>query len=95
MSTILDIFQLFSLLLVTFPTVESVQYFYSIVTFCFFLQLKESNIEKVKQTSEAEESAKLFLEELLRDVCGSIDEQKSECMESANKCDGEGKSLKV
>lgn len=95
MSTILDLSQLFSLLLVTFPTVESVQYFYSIVTFCFFLQLKESNIEEVKQTSEAEESAKLFLEELLRDVCGSIDEQKSEYMESANKCDAEGISLKV
>ena len=92
MSTILDIFQLFSLLLVT---VELVHYFYTIVTFCFFLQLKESNIEKVKQTSEAEESAKMFLEELLRDVCGSIDEQKSEYMESANKCDAEGKSLKV
>ena len=73
-----------------------VHYFYSIITFCFFLQLTESNIEEVvKQSSEAEESVKVFLEELLSDVCGSIDKQKSEYMESANKCDAEGKSLKV
>lgn len=82
----------------TFLTVELVHYhyFYSFITFCFSLQLKESNIEEVvKQSSEAEESAKVFLEELLSDVCGSIDKQKSEYTESANKCDAEGKSLSV
>ena len=65
-----------------------------VVTFCFFLQFKESNIEEVViQTSEAEESAKVFLEELLSDVCTSIDKQKSEYTESAKECDAEGKSL--
>ena len=49
----------------------------------------------MKQTSEAEESAKLFLEELLSDVCGSIDKRKSEYLESANKCDAEGKSVNL
>ena len=49
----------------------------------------------MKQSSEAEESAQVFLEELLSDVCGSIDKQKSEYTESANKCDAEGKSLSV
>ena len=98
MSTIVDFSQPLSLLSVTFSTVELIHYhyFYSIVTFWFSLQLKESNIEEVvKQSSEAEESAKVFLEELLSDVCGSIDKQKSEYMESANKCDAEGKSQKV
>lgn len=60
-----------------------------------FLQLKESNLEEVvKQTSEVEESAKEFLEELLSDVCGSIDRQQSEYKETAKECDAEGKSLK-
>ena len=58
-----------------------------------FLQLKESNIEEVvKQTSEVEASAKVFLEELISDVCDSIDKKTTECMERA--CDVEGKSLK-
>jgi len=61
-----------------------------------FLQLKESNIEEVvKQTSEAEVSAKVFLEELLSDVCRSIDKQMSENIQSAKESDVEGKSLKI
>lgn len=64
--------------------------------FLLFLQLKESNIEEVvKQTSEAEASAKVFLEELLSDVCRSIDKQMSEDIQSAKESDVEGKSLKT
>lgn len=64
--------------------------------FLLFLQLKESNIEEVvKQTSEAEASAKVFLEELLSDVCRSIDKQMSEDMQSAKESNVEGKSLKT
>ncbi|KAJ7388573.1 hypothetical protein OS493_036940 [Desmophyllum pertusum] len=52
--------------------------------------LKQSNLEEVvKQTSEAEESAKMFLEELLSDVCGSIDNQQSELEETVKECDTE------
>ena len=47
----------------------------------------------MQQTSEVEESAKVFLEELLSDVCGSLDKQTSEYMESGNECDAKGKSL--
>ena len=58
------------------------------------MQLKQSNLEEVvKQTSEAEESAKMFLEELLSDVCGSIDNQQSELEETVKECDTEGKYL--
>lgn len=60
-----------------------------------FLQFKESSVEEVvQQTLTVEESAKVFLEELLSDVCGSIDKQTSEYMERAKECDDEGKSLK-
>ena len=49
----------------------------------------------MKQTSEAEASAKVFLEEVLSDVCRSIDKQMSEDIQSAKECDVEGKSLKI
>jgi len=48
----------------------------------------------VHQTSDVEESAKVFLEELLIDVCGSIDKHTSVDMKHAKEYDTEGKSLK-
>ena len=55
------------------------------------MQLKESNPEEVvEKTSEVEESAKVFLEELLSDVCGTVEKQKSEQEETAEECDVEG-----
>lgn len=62
------------------------------VTF-LLLQLKESNIGDVAKTSEVEESAKVFLKELLSDVCGAIDRRKSEQEETAKESDTEGNSL--
>ena len=57
-----------------------------------FLQLKESNLEEVAgQTSEVEESAKIFLEELVTDVCKSIEEQKEQYKEMTKDSDIEGK----
>ncbi|XP_078360826.1 uncharacterized protein LOC144645206 [Oculina patagonica] len=53
-------------------------------------RLKKCNLEEVaEQTSEVKESAKVFLEELLSDVCGSIDRQKSEQEETVKECDAE------
>ena len=44
----------------------------------FFLQLKESKPKISEQTIVVDESAKMFLEELVTDVCKSLNETKEE-----------------
>lgn len=53
----------------------------NIFTVCFnifFLQLKESKPKISEQTIVVDESAKMFLEELVTDVCKSLNETKEE-----------------
>lgn len=56
-------------------------YVCNIFTVClnvFFLQLKESKPKISEQTIVVDESAKMFLEELVTDVCKSLNETKEE-----------------
>ena len=56
-------------------------YVCNIFTVClnvFFLQLKESKPKISEQTIVVDESAKMFLEELVTDICKSFNETKEE-----------------
>ena len=47
--------------------------------FFFFLQLKAASSEEpTKETSAEEETAKVFLDKILRDVCRDVDTRQSQ-----------------
>ena len=55
----------------------------------FLMQLKEASSEEpTKETSAEEESAKVFLEEILRDVCRDADTRQSQHKEQLGEGQG-------
>lgn len=81
--TLNDVYQEWYIFMVKILLIHSVYKLYvcNIFTVCFnifFLQLKESKPKISEQTIVVDESTKMFLEELVTDVCKSLNETKEE-----------------